>query len=106
MLIWTTAGLIRLATLINTRESSAGEGSVVGVSGAFSFCACCPEAIASSGACCPKTIEPLDANKPNPSERASAGVNIRTRGALFIESLNRFTVYEKQFTVYVFFVLI
>jgi hypothetical protein len=93
MLIWTTAGLIRLATLMNTRESSAGEGSGVGVSGAFSLCACCPEDIAPSGACWPKTIEPLDPNKPNPSERASAGVNIRKRGALFIESLNLFSIF-------------
>jgi hypothetical protein len=78
---------------MNTRESSAGEGNVAAVSGAFSFCACCPEAIAASGTCWPKTIEPLDANKPNPSERASAGVNIRPRSALFIDSLNLFSIF-------------
>jgi hypothetical protein len=47
----------------------------------------------SPGACWPKTVEPLGANKPNPSERASAGANIQPRGALFTESLNLFSIF-------------
>src|SRR5882672_284525 len=98
MLIWTTAGLTRLATLMNTRERSAGEAigacCAEGVSDIlFSSGVCWLGAVESSGVCWPKTIEPLDANKPNPSERASAGINIRPRFALVIESLNLFSIF-------------
>ena len=61
MLIWTTAGLTRLATLMNTRESSAGEGSWAEVSAPRSFVACYPEAIAGPGACEPEIFAPSGA---------------------------------------------
>src|SRR5262245_44089924 len=107
MVIWTTAGLTRLATLMNARESSAGEasGACLGAFGSSSagavwletvetLGAVWPETIGSSGACWPKAIQPLDANKLNPSIRASAGVNIRPRFALFIEALNLFSIFS------------
>jgi hypothetical protein len=98
MLIWTTAGLIRLATLMNTRERSAGEAIGACCTGGvsdifFSIGVCWLETVEPSGDCWLKTIEPLDANKPNPSERASAGVSIRPRFALVIESLNLFSIF-------------
>src|SRR5262245_22683376 len=99
MLMWTTAGLTRLATLMKARESSAGEASWDGLSvsdlitfavgGAFAV----GGVFAVSGSSWPKTSAWLGANKPNPSERASAGVNLRARFALLIESSNLFSIF-------------
>jgi hypothetical protein len=86
MLMWTTAGLTRLATLMKARESSAGEASWgLSVSDFITF--------AVSGSSWPKTNAWLDANKPNPSERASAGVNLRARFALLVDPLNFFSIF-------------
>jgi hypothetical protein len=92
---------------MNARESSAGEasGAWMGAFGSSSagagwletielFGAGCPETIEPSGACWPKTIEPFNANTLNPSERASAEANIQPRFALFIESLNLFSIFS------------
>src|SRR5262249_37167780 len=83
MLICTTAGLTLLATLMNARESS--EGEPVGADLGATDLAC--------GACWPRTGALLGANKPNPSETASAGTSLCASLTLFVESLNLFSIY-------------
>src|SRR5262245_54856754 len=68
---------------MNVRERSAGETIGAGV---------VVSDILACGGSWQKTIAALCANKPNPSETASAEVSLRASLVLFVESLNLFSI--------------